>query len=189
MTDIRTLTIARFQRAKILGCILTEATLRRLVIRPSYEAVQTEVSSGPKESNMKKLMFATLAFVILTTLVSLAQYPANQDSTKETAAQEKQEHKSHAKTVTGCLKKGDEPSEFSITGEDGKTWGLRSSNVKLEEHLGHQVTVTGSAHRESKAQEKAEEKKEGQMEKAASKEEYGDLSVTDLKMVSETCSK
>jgi hypothetical protein len=55
--------------------------------------------------------------------------------------------------------------------------------------VGHQVTVTGSANRESKAQEKAEEKKEGQMENAAGKEAYGDLRVTALKMVSETCSK
>jgi len=46
-----------------------------------------------------------------------------------------------------------------------------------------------SVQHESKAQEKAEEKKEGQVEKAAGKEEYGDLRVTDLKMVSETCSK
>jgi glycogen debranching enzyme len=30
------------------------------------------------------------------------------------------------KTVTGCLQKGDEPGEVSITGEDGKSWGLRS---------------------------------------------------------------
>ena len=48
------------------------------------------------------------------------------------------------------------------------------------------MTLTGSARRESK---KAEEKKEGQVEKAAGKEAYGDLSVTDLKIVSETCSK
>jgi len=27
-------------------------------------------------------------------------------------------------TVTGCLQKGDEPDEFSLTGEDGKTYGL-----------------------------------------------------------------
>ncbi len=66
---------------------------------------------------------------------------------------------------------------------------MTSKSVKLDEHVGHQVTLTGSARRESKAQEKAEEKKEGQVEKAAGKEEYGDLSVTDLKMVSETCSK
>ena len=139
---------------------------------------------------MQRMIFPTLAFVLLTTLVSLAQEPANQD-TKQTTTQEKQEHKamSHTKTVTGCLQKGDEPGEFSITGEDGKTWGLRSSNVKLEEHVGHKVTVTGSVHHESKTHEKAEEKKEGQMEKAAGKEEYRDLRVTSLKMVSDTCSK
>ena len=136
---------------------------------------------------MKRVMFATLAFVVLTTLVSLGQEPANQDNTKQAATQEKQEHKStsHIKTVTGCLQKGDEAGEFSITGEDGKTWELSSKSVKLDEHVGHQVTVTGSAHRESKA----EEKKEGQMEKAGGKEEYGDLRVTDLKMVRETCNK
>jgi hypothetical protein len=136
---------------------------------------------------MKRMMFATLAFVVLTTLVSLAKEPADQGSTKSAATQEKQDHKpmTPTNTVTGCLQKG----EFSITGEDGKTWELSSKSVKLDEHLGHQVTVTGSAHHESKAQEKAEERKEGQMEKAAGKEEDGHLRVTDLKMVSETCNK
>jgi hypothetical protein len=120
-----------------------------------------------------------------------AQDIASQDSMKPTAPQEKQDKKpmSHTKTMTGCLQKGDEPGEFTITSEEGKTWGLRSSNVKLEQHVGHQVTVTGSAHRESKAQEKAEEKKEGRMEKAAGKQDYGELRVTSLKTVSETCNK
>jgi len=140
---------------------------------------------------MRRTMFATLVFVVLTTLVSLAQEPANQDNTKPAATQEKQDHKhkNSTKTVTGCLQKGHEAGEFSLTGEDGKTWELSSKSVKLDEHVGHQVTVTGSDHRESKAEEKAEEKKEGQMEKAAGKEEYGDLRVTDLKMVSMTCNK
>jgi hypothetical protein len=78
-----------------------------------------------------------------------------------------------------------EKGEFSITGEDGKTWGLRSTSVKLDQHLGHKVTVTGSTTRETKA----EEKKEGQVENAASKAEYADLTVTSLKMVSDSCSK
>jgi hypothetical protein len=39
------------------------------------------------------------------------------------------------------------------------------------------------------ADEKAEEKKQSQMEKAAGKEKYGQLLVTDLKRVSETCNK
>src|SRR6202049_4866129 len=102
----------------------------------------------------------------------------------QSAAPEKKAEKS-SHTVTGCLQKGDEAGEFSITGEDGKTWGLRSSTVKLDQHLGHKVTVTGSSSHESKA----EEKKEGQVEKASSKEEYGDLDVSSLKMVSATCSK
>jgi hypothetical protein len=29
-------------------------------------------------------------------------------------------------TVTGCLQKGDEAGEYSITGEDGKRYGLRT---------------------------------------------------------------
>jgi len=138
---------------------------------------------------MKRLMFATLAFTCLTTLVCLAQEAATPDNTKEATAQENQKPATTNKTVTGCLQKGHEPGELSITGEDGKTWELSSKTVKLNEHVGHQVTVTGSAHRESKAQEKAEERKEGQIENAAVKGEYGDLRVTDLKMVSETCSK
>jgi hypothetical protein len=88
-----------------------------------------------------------------------------------------------SQTVTGCLQKGDEAGEFSLKGEDGKTWGLRSTSVKLDQHIGHQVTVTGSTTHETKA----EEKKEGQMENAGSKTEYADLTVTKLKMVSDSC--
>ena len=101
----------------------------------------------------------------------------------QTAAPEKKAEKSQ--TVTGCLQKGDEAGEFSLKGEDGKTWGLRSTSVKLDQHIGHQVTVTGSTTHETKA----EEKKEGQVENAGSKTEYADLDVTSLKMVSESCSK
>ncbi|HLB88981.1 MAG TPA: hypothetical protein VJK29_15105 [Terriglobales bacterium] len=112
-----------------------------------------------------------------------------------TAAPEKKDDKTAQKpagrtqSVTGCLQKGDEPGEFSITGEDGKTWGLHSKTVKLEDHIGHKVTVTGSPIHESAAKEKAEEKKEGKMEKAAGKEEIGDLHVTSVKMISESCNK
>lgn len=86
------------------------------------------------------------------------------------------EHRTHGTvTVTGCLQKGDEAGEYSITGEDGKTYGLRSKSVKLAEHLGHKVTVTGRA--------KAEEKEE----KEKGSKEVADLTVTNLKMVSTTC--
>jgi hypothetical protein len=113
---------------------------------------------------------------------------AKAQAVAEGKAEPKQKPMSHPKTVTGCLQKGDEPSEFSITGEDGKTWGLRSVSVKLDQHVGHQVTVTGTAARETKAEENKEQK-EGQVERASSKEEYRDLRITTLKMVSDACSK
>ncbi|PYX94446.1 MAG: hypothetical protein DMG71_12475 [Acidobacteria bacterium] len=128
----------------------------------------------------------------LCPLVLNAQESATQEKKEEKAEQKAEKKGTHpTKTVTGCLQKADEPDEFAITGEDGKTYGLRSTDVKLAEHVGHKVTVTGTSTRESKEEKSAEskEKKEGQVEKAAGKEEIGDLKVTDLKMVSASCNK
>lgn len=80
-------------------------------------------------------------------------------------------------SVTGCLQKGDEAGEYSITGKDGKRYGLRSKTVDLSKHLGHTVTVTGTKEREENEEK---EKNEG-------RGEYADLLVTDLKMVSSSC--
>jgi len=126
---------------------------------------------------MKRLMLFSVGLALLVSLPAFAQ-----DTTKPREDQAKQDY-IKAKTVTGCLQKGDQPDQFSITGEDGKSWDLRSNTVKLADHVGHQVTVTGSPTREAKA----EEKKEGQVEKAAGKEELGELRVTNLKMVSQSC--
>jgi len=89
-------------------------------------------------------------------------------------------------TLTGCLQKGDHDGEFAITAHDGKTWELHSTSVQLDNHLGHTVTVTGPRTHETKAQEKAEAKREGLVQ-ASSKEVYSELAVKSLKMVSETC--
>src|SRR6266576_3529266 len=87
------------------------------------------------------------------------------------------------KTVTGCLQKGDEADEFSITGQDGKTYGLRSSAVDLSKHLCHKVTVSGTLKAESYEKEKGE-REENEKKEAV---EAGDIRVTNLKMVSDTC--
>ena len=142
---------------------------------------------------MKKLLLACFACTLLVSLIAVAQStkqenPATPD-TARTNAQEKQAEKpAKETTVTGCLQKGDEAGEFSIAGEDGKVWGLRSSTVKLQDHVGHKVSVTGTASGESKGEAK-KEKKEGEVVKASEKEEYGDLRVTSLKMISDTCAK
>lgn len=86
--------------------------------------------------------------------------------------------------VTGCLQKGDEADEFSITGEDGKAYGPRSSTVDLSKHIGHKVTVTGTLKAESYEKEK-EEREENEKKEAGA--EAGDIRVTALKMVSATC--
>jgi hypothetical protein len=64
-----------------------------------------------------------------------------------------------------------------------KVWGLRSSAVKLDGHLGHKVTVSGLITHESKAGGT----KKGKTERVSGNEESGDLRVASLKMVSETC--
>ena len=94
----------------------------------------------------------------------------------------------HRVEVTGCLQKGDEPNEFSITGEDGKGYDLRSRTVKLSQHVGHKVTVTGTPYHETRAEEAKEEKTEKKEAKEAEEKERPDLRVTRLKMISESCS-
>jgi len=110
-------------------------------------------------------------FAIVVLVVSLAA-----------AQQAEKKSNSGSKTVTGCLQKSDEANEFRITATDGKIYDLRSSSVQLAEHVGHQVTVTGSFKPESgKEEEESKEAKEG------GKKEAGDIQVQNLKMVSEKC--
>ena len=85
----------------------------------------------------------------------------------------------NAVTVTGCLQKGDEAGEYSVKGEDGKLYGLRSKSVDLSKHMGHKVSVTGT-----KMNEKNEAKEKHE---AGAKEEDAHLRVTELKHISETC--
>ena len=73
-------------------------------------------------------------------------------------------------TVTGCLTQdANEKNEYLVKGEDGKTWGLKSQRIKLNQHLNHKVTVTGK------------------VTKGAHESEAGDMNVSTLKMVSDSC--
>jgi hypothetical protein len=59
-----------------------------------------------------------VALSCLTTSICLAQEAAKPDNSKEATAQENQKPATASKTVTGCLQKGHEPGELSITGEE-----------------------------------------------------------------------
>ena len=87
-------------------------------------------------------------------------------------------------SVTGCLQKGDESEGYTITDKDGKVWELHGKQVKLSGHVGHTVTVTGTATNMSKDEE---EKIEANEQKEYGKKEHADLQVSRLKMVSESC--
>ncbi len=119
---------------------------------------------------MKRYFILTLVacFALATCVFALA------------ASAQQGEKKAAAKTVTGCLQKGDEADEFSLTGDDGNRYDLRSSNVKLGDHVGHKVTVTGTFKAEGYEKDKDEAKESG-------KKEAGDIQVKSLKMVSSSC--
>jgi lipid-binding SYLF domain-containing protein len=114
-----------------------------------------------------------------------AQAVAQGKADDKSEARAEATHKDNV-TLTGCLQKGDQEGEFAITARDGTTWEVHSATVKLDNHLGHTVTVTGPRTHETKAQERAEAKREGVVQ-ASKKEAYAELGVTSLKMVSETC--
>ena len=100
------------------------------------------------------------------------------------SAQMADNDKASAQSVTGCLQKGGEEGGFTLLADNGKVWELHSKKVALAEHVGHTVTVAGSATNESKTDEQkiaANEKKE------YGEKEHGDLQVHSLKMVSDSC--
>ena len=96
--------------------------------------------------------------------------------------------KSNIRTITGCLAKGESRGEFNLTANNGSTWEIHSSRVALAKHVGHTVTVTGVvAH--AMAHNMKEDAKDAATDADMKKNntEHGHLTVTRLKMVSESC--
>ena len=101
-----------------------------------------------------------------------------------------QKSKSDVRTITGCLSQGESSGEFTLTGENGSTWEVRSSRVALAKHVGHKVTLTGVV-RNAMAHNMKEDAKDAAADADIKKDnsEHGRLTVTRLKMVSESCEK
>lgn len=98
--------------------------------------------------------------------------------------------KSDTRTITGCLSQGDNAKEFNLKADNGSTWEVRSSNVSLAHHVGHEVTVTGVVSN-STAHNMKEDTKDMAHDTGVTKHnnEHGHLKVTDVQMVSDSCSK
>jgi hypothetical protein len=126
-----------------------------------------------------KMLTGIIALFMLASAAGLA---TAQDTTKTT-------HKK-TRTLTGCLQKGDDANEYNLTTTKGSTWEIKSDSVKLGEHVGHTVTITGvvsNATAHGMKEDTKEEMKEHGMDKNAT--EHGHLTATDLKMVSDSCQK
>jgi len=126
-----------------------------------------------------KLAMAVLTLFVFAGIAGLAK---TQESEKPT----------HQKTraLTGCLQKSDEAKEFNLVTGAGATWEVKSDAVDLAPHVGHTVTVTGvvsNAALHGAKEDAKEEAKEHGMDKDS--KEHGHMTVTHVKMVSESCKK
>jgi hypothetical protein len=120
--------------------------------------------------------------IALFMFVGAAGQATAQDTTKTT-------HKK-TRTLTGCLQKGEDANEYNFAAKGGGTWEIKSDSVKLGDHVGHTVTITGvvtNAKEHGMKEDTKDEMKEHGMDKNAT--EHGHMTVTDLTMVSDTCQK
>jgi hypothetical protein len=124
-----------------------------------------------------KIVMAFLALFVFAGTAGLA------------TAQTKTTHKK-TRTLSGCLQTGDSANEYKLTTAKGGTWELHSDSLKLGDHVGHTVTITGVVSNAKmhgmKEDAKAEAKEHG-VDKDS--REHGSITVTDLSMVSDTCKK
>ena len=85
--------------------------------------------------------------------------------------------------MTGCLQK--EGGDYELMADNGSTWELKGDDSRLADHVGHTVRVTGTVDHKKMhdAKEKAKDKTQD------NPNEHGHLTVTNLKMVSRSCSR
>ena len=114
-----------------------------------------------------------LGLIALLVYVALLLMGAAQDTTDTSRA---------TRTVTGCLQKGDNANEYHLIAEHAK-WHLKSDNVSLADHVGHKVKVDGAV--SNAAFHGMKEDLKAEVHKTPT--ETGELTVTNLEMVSDSC--
>ena len=125
---------------------------------------------------MKRLVLYSVLTVLATALVTAG------DASAKTKAK--------ARTINGCLTKGDSADEYLLTGKDGSTWEAHSNGVALADHVGHEVAATGVVSH-AKLHNLKEDTKDVAKDTGVKKgnKEHGHFIVTKLRMVSGSCHK
>ena len=87
--------------------------------------------------------------------------------------------------VTGCLKKNAATGGYYVSDEQGRTWELTSKKVDLSKHMFHVVSVSGHP---SVPQQTPEGKSEQGQTPEGGNQHFA-LDVTELEMVSNSCTR
>jgi hypothetical protein len=127
---------------------------------------------------INQLLFGAL-FALLVTCTMVAQ-----DSSSDSKS------KADTRTITGCLSKASGADEYLLTAKDGSTWEVRSSTVSLADHVGHTVSATGvvsNAMMHNLKEDTKDVAKDAHMKKDNA--EHGHMKVTDVQMVSDSCTR
>jgi hypothetical protein len=88
--------------------------------------------------------------------------------------------------VTGCLKKSAATGGYYVSDEQGRTWELTSKKVDLSQHMFHVVSVSGHP---SAGPQTPEGKSEQQGQASEGGNQHFALDVTELEMVSNSCTR
>ena len=62
--------------------------------------------------------------------------------TSQAASTSKASYKSPVE-VTGCLEQGPAAKEYVLQASDGSKWGVRETDMLMNNYVGHEVTVAG----------------------------------------------
>jgi hypothetical protein len=125
-------------------------------------------------------MRAKIAGMAFLLFVASASTVLGQDEQKTTHQK--------VRSVSGCLQKGDSDKEYKLIDTKGDNWEVKSDAVALGEHVGHTVKLTGVVSNAMAHGAKEDAKEKASEHGVGNSTEHGHMTVTGLKMVSESCS-
>src|ERR1043166_5089705 len=155
MAEVRSAIAKGLPEAKTILCFngVNRTTFRSTELFTTEIVLLRKAEEVRNENMLPKFSSSVLTGVIgfaLTCGFAQAQQASDQtpdQSRKGTAERSATAGKNHS--VTGCLQQ--EASGFRISGDDGKSWNLKSTSVKLADHVNHKVTMTGKVDKEGEA--------------------------------------
>ena len=125
--------------------------------------------------------WAALVLLTLSTLWLYAQDTPQGSQTKGPTAKS-----GVLVNVTGCLKKNAATGGYYVSDQQGRTWELTSKKVDMAKQLFHVVSVSGHP---SGAPSQTPEGKSEQVQTPEGGSQHFALDVTELEMVSNSCTR